>query len=115
VLSGHTLTWTETGSGAAPDVVRAKVHAYRDGFPQGRTWHWRIAAPRSATTITFPTLPVADYDFNVKDTDVVGVDELETIALPGDYASARTNPFTALPVIGASGRIVVQSLYFEAL
>ena len=113
VLAGSTLTWSETGSGVAPDLVRATIHAYRDGFPQGRTWHWKIAAPRTATTIKFPTLPVGDYDFNVKDTDSVGVDELETISLPGGYVPARA--FAPVATTTASGRVVVQSLYFESL
>jgi hypothetical protein len=114
-FAGHALTWTERTSGGEPDFVRAKIHLYRDGFPQGRAWHWRIAAPRTATTITFPTLPVVDFDFNLKDTDVGGVDELETIAMPGGYP--RTNPFAAVTraISGTSGQIVVQSLYFESL
>lgn len=116
-FAAHALTWSERGGGTEPDFVRAKVHAYRDGFPQGHAWHWQIVAPRTGTTVTFPTLPVVDFDFNLKDGDVAGVDELETISLPGGYAGVRAHAFGDVKrtISGTLGRIVVQSLYFEAL
>lgn len=117
IFTNNMLTWTERSSGNEPDLVRADVHVYRDAFPQGRSWRWHIAAPRTGTMVKFPTLPVLDFDFNLHDGDIAGVDELQTISLPGGFAGVRTHPFdnVARAISGTVGRITVQSRYVEAL
>ena len=78
---------------------------------------WRIAAPRTETTITYPKLPIVDFDFNPAASDTVSVDELTTIALPGGFAGFRTQAFNdpRSAIAGTLGRIVQQDLYSEPL
>lgn len=112
----RTLTWTESSGPIQPDLVRARVHAYRDDIPSGRAWGWRIVAPRSLA-ITYPQLPVQGFDFNIAATDTFGVDDLMTMAVPGGYAGFRPHGFADVisAVSGASGRIIIQTLFFEVL
>lgn len=114
----RTITWTESAAPVQPDLVRARIHVHRDGFPSGRSWGWRIVAPRSAAaTVVYPQLPIVDFDFNPKDGDAVGVDELTTMKLPGGYAAWRPTAFVdvARGVSGASGKLFVETLYVPEL
>ncbi|HEY5926719.1 MAG TPA: hypothetical protein VIV11_33765 [Kofleriaceae bacterium] len=108
----RTVTWTERTGAQVPELVRTRIHAYRDAIPTGRAWGWRMIAPRTGTSVTFPQLPVFGFDFNPTSDDVVGVDELTTASVPGTYHDARPVGFTDLTslVIGTTNRMVVQSL-----
>lgn len=116
-VATRTISWTERAGAGTPNAVRARMHIHRDDIPTGRAWGWRIAAPRGDTTIVLPQLPVVDFDFNPKDGDSVGIGELTTVQLPGGYDAWRPGAFADLSgaVAGTSGRMVVQTLYFEPL
>jgi len=112
------LSWTERAGDQQPDVVRARIHVYRDAIPSGPSWSWRIVAPRTATSITYPKLPVIDnVDFNPVAGDIISIDELTTLSLPGGFAGFRTKGFSEPrgAIAGTLGRIVQQDLYFESL
>lgn len=114
----RTITWTESAAPVQPDLVRARIHIHRDGFPSGRSWGWRIVAPRSsAATVEYPMLPIVDFDFNPNDGDTYGVDELTNVKAPGGYAAWRPTAFVdvARAVSGASGKIFVETLYVPEL
>lgn len=113
----RTLAWTERAGAQTPNVVRARIHAYRDALPAGRAWGWRIVAPRTATSITFPALPVFGFDYNVKATDVAGVDELTSAQVAGGYAAVRPDGFGDLDrlVIGTTDSLIVQTLQMVML
>jgi hypothetical protein len=106
------VSWSEGSGAQTPNVVRARIHAYRDAIPEGRAWGWRIIAPRTATTITYPQLPVFGFDFNVQASDIVGVDELTTAQVPGGYAAVRRDGFGDLSsvLLGTTGSLIVQTL-----
>jgi hypothetical protein len=115
-VANHRLAFT-TRTGVTPDVVRGRIHVFRDGIPAGRAWDWRIVAPYEAG-ITFPKLPVVDFDFNPATDDTVTVDELTTLSLPGGFVGFHTNGFAeprSVAISGTLGRIVQQDLYFEPL
>ena len=86
----HQLHWTESGGGLAAQVVRASGHVYRPVASSG--WFWWLAAPHS-TTITFPTLPVDQFDYNVRPGDGFSVDTLITANVPGGYSAVRAKLF----------------------
>ncbi|HUS33490.1 MAG TPA: hypothetical protein VMZ53_33540 [Kofleriaceae bacterium] len=114
----HTLSWTERPGDIQPDVVRARIHVYRDAIPTGTAWTWRIVAARSGTSVTYPQLPIVDnFDFTPAAGDTVAVEELQTISLPGGFAGFRTRGFAEArdAIAGTLGRIVQQDLYFESL
>lgn len=115
--ASRTISWSERTPGQTPDVVRARIHVYRDAIPSGRVWSWRIAAPRTETTITYPKLPVIDFDFNPTAGDTFTVDELTTLALPGGFAGFRSQAFSDArsAISGTLGRIVEQDLYSDPL
>ena len=111
-VATHTVAWTERVSGIAVDLVRTRMHVYRDDIPSGRAWGWRMIAPRSGTAVVYPQLPVIGFDFNPAPGDIVGVDELTTANVPGGYAAVRTRgfaDFTSL-IMATGGRFVVQTL-----
>ncbi|NVB83155.1 MAG: hypothetical protein HOV81_32575 [Kofleriaceae bacterium] len=114
--TARVVSWTE-GTGAQGDVVRARLHLYRDDIPAGRTWTWRIAAPRTATSVAYPQLPVLDFDFNAQPSDTLSIDELTTIQVPGGYAGFRAHAYgdPMLGVTGASGRMVIQTAFSREL
>ena len=116
-IAMRTVSWSERNGGQQPDLVRAQIHVYRDAIPTGRVWSWRIAAPRMATMITYPKLPVVDFDFNPTAGDTVSVDGLTTLALPGGYAGFHTQAFNdpRSAISGTVGRIVSQDLYSDPL
>lgn len=115
--ASRTLAWTERAGAVEPELVRARIHVYRDDIPAGRAWGWRIAAPRSGTSIAYPKLPIVDFDFNPAAGDAIGVDDLTTISLPGGYAGFHTTAFADVrrAISGTLGRIVTQSLYVAPL
>jgi hypothetical protein len=106
------VTWMEGAAPVQPDLVRARIHVYRDAVPTGRSWGWRMVAPRSGTQVTYPQLPSFGFDFNPASGDIVGVSELMTAAVPGDYAAVRRIAFGDLTslVIGTTERGVIQML-----
>jgi hypothetical protein len=114
----RTIGWTERAGALQPDLVRARIHVYRDAIPSGTAWSWRIVAARNGTSITYPQLPVIDsFDFTPAADDTVTVDELTTVSLPGGFAGFRTKAFSEPrgAISGTLGRIVQQDLYFESL
>jgi len=113
----RTVTWNEAEGAVQPDLVRARIHVVRDGVPASRSWGWRIVAPRTTASVTYPQLPVVDFDFNPTAGDIVGVDELTNVKFPGGYAAMRSTAFENVTrmVSGASGRILVETLYFPEL
>ncbi len=116
--AARTITWTEAAASAQPNVVRARIHVHRDDIPTGRSWGWRIIAPRSTTaSVAYPQLPIVDFDFNPKDGDTVGVDELTNAQLPAGYAAWRQTGFVdiAKAISGSSGRIAIETLYVPEL
>lgn len=104
------VTWTESGGAVQPDLVRVRIHAYRDDIPTGRAWGWRILAPRSGTSVAYPVLPDLGFDFNPASSDIVGVDELTTAAVPGEYSARIGFADLSMRVVGTSERAVVQIL-----
>jgi hypothetical protein len=113
----RSIAWTEGTGPVQPDLVRTRIHVYRDAIPSGRAWGWRMIAPRSGTNVTYPQLPSFGFDFNPTATDTVGVDELTTASVPGGYAAARPIGFGELTplVIGTTSKLVVQSLNMPEL
>jgi hypothetical protein len=111
-ITSRTVAWTETSGPLTPDLVRTRVHLYRDDIPSGRAWGWRMIAPRDGTTVTYPTLPVFGFDFNPAAGDIVGVDELTTVDVPGGFAAVRRNGFGDLSnvIVGTTDRMVMQML-----
>jgi hypothetical protein len=110
--TSHSVGWGEAPGVVQPDLVRVRIHAYRDDIPSGRSWTWEIASTRNATTITFPTLPPLDgFSFMPVATDAVGVDELTTVSVPGGFGAVRTHPFDVPTSPLTSGRAVVETLY----
>jgi hypothetical protein len=106
-----------TRAGVMPDVVRGQIRVHRDNIPSGRAWDWRIVAPYESG-ITFPKLPVFDFDFNPLGGDTITIGELSSISVPGGYAGFRAQGFAearSVAISGTLGRIVQQDLYFESL
>lgn len=108
----RTVSWTE-GTGATGDVVRVEIHGYRDGAP-AHTWDWQLVAPHDGSTrVTYPRLPVVDVDFTPAAGDSSGVHELETLRVPGGYATVRAHGVrTRLDVVApaAQGALAYQLL-----
>ncbi|MEO7094493.1 MAG: hypothetical protein ABI175_14655, partial [Polyangiales bacterium] len=102
------------GTGRPSNMVRTELHVHRDGKP-ARRWDWQIAATRGPQpSVTFPQLPVGDFDFMPAATDSYGVRDLETADLPGGYATYREQALrTRLDVVtpGFSGQLSYQQLY----
>jgi hypothetical protein len=107
------VTWNETGGALQPDVVRVSIGGYRDDIPEGRAWQWRLVAPRTGTSVAYPTLPNDGFDFNPTAGDTITIRELSTAKLPAGYVrSVREQGFADFKrlVAGASGRLVQQTL-----
>lgn len=116
--ASRTVAWTEAAGGVAPDLVRTRIHAYRDDIPTGTAWGWRLIAPRKGTAVSYPQLPVDGFDYNPSATDVVGVDDLTIALVPGGFAATvRDNGFVALSALiaGMSGHMVVELPYVPNL
>jgi hypothetical protein len=113
--TSRTITWTERTGALQPDVVRAELGLTR--ATPARAWTWRIAGPRTATTIVYPQLPVEGFDFNPTDGDTIAIRELETATVPGGYAALRQRAFSDFKrsIAGPTGRMVVQRRYAPEL
>jgi hypothetical protein len=110
--TSHSVGWGEAPATVQPDLVRVRIHAYRDDIPNGRSWTWEIASTRTATTVTFPVLPALDgFSFDPIATDTVGIDELTTASIPGGFSAVRTHPFDDAAPRVTTGRAVVETLY----
>ena len=115
-VSTRSIAWGEAPGGTAADLVRARIHAYRDDIPSGRAWSWEIVAAKNGTNVTFPMLPDVDgFSFVPIATDSVTIDELTTESLPGGYAANRTNAFADPVARLTSGRVAIEVLYSPAL
>jgi hypothetical protein len=114
----RTVSWTERDGGVAPDVIRARIHMFRDAFPDGRAWSWEIVAPRGAVpSVAYPRFAGSGFDYNPGATDITGVDDLVTISVPGGYEAVRAHGFDDVQtfVAGSSGRLVAETLYSPPL
>jgi len=114
----RSISWSEQGAGTPPDLVRARVHVYRDAIPEGRSWTWAIVAPRgAAASVALPRLPAGGFDFNPGATDTIDVDDLLSASVPRGYDAVRTHGFDDIQtfVAGPSGRIVAETLYTPPL
>lgn len=115
-VSTRSIAWGEAPASAAASIVRARIHAYRDDIPFGRTWSWEIVAAKNGTNVTFPTLPDVDgFSFVPTTTDTVTIDELTTESMPGDYAGNRAHAFADPVAHLTSGRVVIEVLYSPPL
>lgn len=113
-VSTHVLTWTERSGGSAGNFVRARIGVFRDDIPEGRSWSWHIVGPRTNTQLQYPTLPLADFDFNPATGDIVTIRELTNASLPtGVFAAFHSRGFDDLLTLidDTSGRLVQQNLY----
>ena len=112
--ASRTLVWTETGGSVSPSFVRAQIHAFRDGLPDGTRWSWAIVAPRGAAqSVEFPRFPGTGFDFTPRAGDVIGVDDVVNIGGPFGYDQVRAHGFDDVQsyVTGPSGRIVIETVY----
>ena len=109
-IAHHSINWTES-TGATPDYVGAGYYTTRGAS----SWVWGIVAPRtSATSVTFPTLPVTNgIDYNSAAGDHVGINSVENVSdsigydaiRPWGFASFQATTFAGH--IGGSGRVMV--------
>jgi hypothetical protein len=116
--ASRSVAWTERSGGVAPGFVRAQIHAFRDGVPDGRRWSWAIVAPRGAgPRVTFPQFPAGDFDFTPHADDAIGIDDVMNASAPSGYDAVRAHGFDRLEayVVGASGRFVVQTVHAPQL
>jgi len=116
--ASRTVSWSERSGSIEPDVVRAQLHAAREDADDGVAWTWRlVTARRDGPSVTFPVLPVDAFDWNPRSADVIGIDQLTMLSVPGGYDAIRGNGFADARafVTGESGRIVVERLYSPAL
>lgn len=111
-VTTRSIAWGEAPASGTADVVRARLHVYRDDIPFGRSWTWEIVAAKNGTNVTFPTLPAVDgYSFVPITTDSVTIDELTTERVPGGYAANRPQAFADPVSQLTSGRAVIEVLY----
>jgi hypothetical protein len=119
VFADRMVRWPEHPGGTLqPDVVRARIRVYRDDIPQGRAWTWQVVAARGeGPEIRFPTLPTDTFDFNPTEGDVVSLEELTNVHLPGGYDAVRAHGFARFLdfITAGTGRMVVQTLWSEPL
>jgi hypothetical protein len=112
-IATRTVTWVE-GPGPSGNVVRTELHAFRDGTP-ARMWDWQLATARTGpASVTYPKLPIGDFDFMPAATDSYGVKDLETANLPGGYAAIRARAVrTRLDVVSpaSAGQLSYQRLF----
>jgi len=116
-VSTRTVTWTERATTSQPDVMIAGLQVFRDAIPTGHAWRWRLAGPRTGTTLTFPTLATAAFDYTPSSTDIVAVTELTALRVPGGFAAWRAEPFAPLTeaVTATPGHAVIQTLHADDL
>jgi hypothetical protein len=115
------ITWTEA-AGAAPDFVLGTYRADRADVVPHETIR-RIVAPYATdpsglATLQYPTLPTTLYDFNARTGDLISLERLVTMKVPGGYDAARAGAFDSdIPtaIVGATGRIVYQELVLPPL
>lgn len=107
--ASRTIGWGEAPASVEGNLVRARIHAVRDG---GRSWTWQIVGAKGATSITFPELPTLDgFSYVPLATDTVGVDELTTASIPGGYSGVRAHAFGDLNDLATSGRSAIETLF----
>jgi hypothetical protein len=117
-LATRSISWGERSGGTPPDLVRARIHVFRNGIPEGKSWTWAIVAPRGAgPSVAFPRLPAGSFDFNPGAGDAVDVDDLLTASVPVGYDGVRAHGFDDLStfVAGPGGRMVVETLFAPVL
>ena len=118
-VAHHSIDWTEE-AGATPDYVDASYSVMRGGL-HGIGWVWRIVAPRtSATSVTFPTLPITNgLDYNSEPGDQNYVDQVFNVSASIDYDAIRPWAFASISAtafatrVGGSGRVVISGFVPE--
>ena len=115
--TGRIVSWVEGTGGTAANVVRARVHAFRDAIPEGKSWTWAIVAPRAGASVTFPSFPPIGYDYTPQAGDTIEVDDLMIASVPLGYDGVRAHGFDDVQayVTGPTGRLVVETLYSPPL
>jgi hypothetical protein len=112
------VSWSELTAAESANLVRARVHAFRDALPEGRAWTWSIVAPRvEAPIVALPRFPPGGFDFTPQAGDAIDVDELLIARVPHGYDGVRAHGFDDVQryVTGPSGRLVVETLYSPPL
>lgn len=111
-IASHTVTWSETATGVAPDVAIIEMNAYRD-VPNPLAWKWTIAAVPTGASVVYPVLPPDLAGYNAIAGDIPSVFSLKTAKVPGGYNAIRPVALSydnaVSLVAGATGRIVVQT------
>jgi hypothetical protein len=82
----HTLDWTEMAGALVPDSIHV-VNA--GGTRSSHVWLWTLFAPYTKGKVTFPTLPIAGFDYNLRDSDTQGAAIVELAKVPGGYDAVR--------------------------
>jgi hypothetical protein len=112
-FTAHTLNWTDSVAGAAPDFTRIQMFfAHQTGTLT--QWTWDLVAPYGGVSAVFPVMPAPDADFNGITDDTFFVNDLTTAKVPGGYDAVRAQVLTFdgfdSIVVGNSGRAVFQPL-----
>jgi hypothetical protein len=122
--AANAVVWTESTTGAVPDVVVASLVAETPGLP-GLDWVWVLAAPRGADPrVVFPKLPPSVFMPNPSDYPPSAVGDVSfsmgviSVSMPGGYDAFRAIPLDmsripdyAAYISGTSGRIVYSGYY----
>lgn len=80
------ISWTQDSDGTMPDLTIAAINV---SLSTERTWHWTIAAPHRPGQITFPILPNDVAEWAPVAGDVVGVERVMNVKVPGGYDAIR--------------------------
>ena len=108
----RTVGWGEAPATSDANLVRARIHAFRDDGASGHSWTWQIVGAKNATSVTYPVIPALDgFSYVPIATDTIGVDELTTASLPGGYSGVRAHAFGDLNAFATSGRSVLETLF----
>jgi hypothetical protein len=111
-VATRSMSWGEAPSATPANLVRARIHAFRDDIPAGRSWSWEIVAAKNGTNVTFPALPAIDgFSFVPIAGDTVAIDELTTEAIAGGYEANRPHAFDEPVAHLTSGRLAIEVLY----
>ncbi len=86
-LTTHQLAWTEGTAALAPDLTAVDVQFTRPG----RQWRWRIVAPRTGPSLTYPTVPTDVFDFNSAAADTTQISQVLNAKVDGGYDAVRAD------------------------
>jgi hypothetical protein len=111
-VATRSISWGEAATSTPANLVRARIHVYRDDIPYGHAWSWEIVAAKNGTNVTFPTLAaVSGFSFIPVASDTVAIDELTTEAIEGGYDTNRPHAFDDPVPQLTSGRVTIEVLY----